>query len=288
MMAKKNNLSIEFFLLTILEIVLVTAKKDIRSLSLQIYPSWVRRGESIQLFCNYDMESNPLYSVKWYRGTLEFYRYSPFENPPEKTFPYSGIKVDLSGSNATHVILRNVGFSMSGNFSCEVTADAPSFYTATATSMLTVVDLPSSPPVLWTSHKRYSPGDLLFANCSTAPSKPSATLSFKLNDVPVGDTDTELYSTKDGLQWAVRSLYMQVLPSHFNNGMLLLQCKAEIGQVYSETTDLQLGSSKMDPIPERVHAAYPGSGSSILIQYEKHIAFLLIDYFVIAFLNLLL
>lgn len=74
----------------------VTAKKGIRSLTLQIDPAWVRRGESIQLFCNYDMESNPLYSVKWYRGTLEFYRYSPFENPPEKTFPFSGIKVDVS------------------------------------------------------------------------------------------------------------------------------------------------------------------------------------------------
>lgn len=75
---------------------IVTAKKGIRSLSLQIDPAWVRRGESIQLFCNYDMEANPLYSVKWYRGTLEFYRYSPFENPPEKTFPFSGIKVDVS------------------------------------------------------------------------------------------------------------------------------------------------------------------------------------------------
>lgn len=55
------------------------AKKGIRSISLQIDPAWVRRGESVQLFCNYDMESSPLYSVKWYRGTLEFYRYSPFE-----------------------------------------------------------------------------------------------------------------------------------------------------------------------------------------------------------------
>lgn len=54
-------------------------------------------------------------------------------------------------------------------------------------------DLPSSPPVLWTSHKRYSPGDLLFANCSTAPSKPPAILSFKLNEVPVSDFFFLLY-----------------------------------------------------------------------------------------------
>ena len=42
-------------------------------------------------------------------------------------------------SNATHVTLRNVGFNLSGNFTCEVTADAPSFYTATATNFLQVV-----------------------------------------------------------------------------------------------------------------------------------------------------
>lgn len=45
----------------------------------------------------------------------------------------------LSVSNATHVTLRNVGFNLSGNFTCEVTADAPSFYTATATNFLQVV-----------------------------------------------------------------------------------------------------------------------------------------------------
>lgn len=43
----------------------------------------------------------------------------------------------------------------------------------------------------------------------------------------------------------------QVLPSHFHQGMLLLRCKAEIGQVYSDSTELQLGSVRRDPIPER-------------------------------------
>uniref|UniRef100_A0A336K1Z5 CSON003664 protein n=1 Tax=Culicoides sonorensis TaxID=179676 RepID=A0A336K1Z5_CULSO len=262
-MAVKTQIILLIHVLCSLLHLTLAAKKGISSLSLQIDPAWVRRGESVQLFCNYDMESNPLYSVKWYRGTLEFYRYSPFENPPAKIFPYTGIKVDLSVSNATHVILRNIGFSMSGNFSCEVTADAPSFYTATATSTLTVVDLPNNPPVLWTAHKKYSAGDVLFANCSTAPSRPPATLSFKLNDFPVGNTETELQPTKDGLQWASRSLFMQLLPSHFHQGMLLLKCKAEIGQVYSDSTEIQLGASRRDPIPERVHAAYPGTGSSL-------------------------
>ncbi|GAB0088810.1 uncharacterized protein DMENIID0001_032740 [Sergentomyia squamirostris] len=70
------------------------AAKGLRNLTLSIEPAWVRRGQSAQLHCRYEMKGAPLYSVKWYRGNLEFYRYSPFDNPPAKIFPYTGIKVD--------------------------------------------------------------------------------------------------------------------------------------------------------------------------------------------------
>lgn len=45
----------------------------------------------------------------------------------------------LSVSNASHVTLRSVDFNLNGNISCEVTTESPSFYTATATSVLQVV-----------------------------------------------------------------------------------------------------------------------------------------------------
>ncbi|EDS29465.1 conserved hypothetical protein [Culex quinquefasciatus] len=73
----------------------LAASPGLRNLALVIKPPWVRRGQEAQLHCQYEMEGAPLYSVKWYRGTLEFYRYSPFENPPAKIFPFTGIKVDL-------------------------------------------------------------------------------------------------------------------------------------------------------------------------------------------------
>lgn len=44
-----------------------------------------------------------------------------------------------AASNATQVVIKNVSFGLSGNFSCEVTADSPSFSTATATAQMTVV-----------------------------------------------------------------------------------------------------------------------------------------------------
>lgn len=137
----------------------------IRNVSLLVDPAAVRRGQHATLHCIYDLDGAPLYSVKFYRGLREFYRYSPSEVPTSKTFPFPGINVDVSVvrraarrsgalifqqaffyshtqialSNVSQVVIRNVGFGLSGNFSCEVTADAPSFSTATASIQMQVV-----------------------------------------------------------------------------------------------------------------------------------------------------
>lgn len=59
-------------------------------------PGAVRRGENAVLICLYDMEGDSLYSVKWYKGRREFYRFTPKENPAMKTFPIPGINVVVS------------------------------------------------------------------------------------------------------------------------------------------------------------------------------------------------
>lgn len=45
----------------------------------------------------------------------------------------------MSQSNDSQVVIRNVGFGLAGNFSCEVTADAPLFSTGTAYSQMQVI-----------------------------------------------------------------------------------------------------------------------------------------------------
>ncbi|GFY05207.1 uncharacterized protein TNCV_2206531 [Trichonephila clavipes] len=52
----------------------------LRMLSLDV-PTAVMRGESIWLNCTLDLESDDLYSVKWYKNDVEFYRYLPRDNP---------------------------------------------------------------------------------------------------------------------------------------------------------------------------------------------------------------
>lgn len=59
-------------------------------------PQAVKRGSNALLVCNYDMENDTLYSVKWYKGRREFYRYTPKENPAMKVFPnQSGLNVEV-------------------------------------------------------------------------------------------------------------------------------------------------------------------------------------------------
>uniref|UniRef100_A0A182NCR8 Ig-like domain-containing protein n=1 Tax=Anopheles dirus TaxID=7168 RepID=A0A182NCR8_9DIPT len=66
----------------------------IRSVQLVVDPPAVRRGQHATLRCLYDLDDSPLYSVKFYRGLREFYRYSPGQQPSKKIFPFPGINVD--------------------------------------------------------------------------------------------------------------------------------------------------------------------------------------------------
>ncbi|KAH8382161.1 hypothetical protein KR009_002080, partial [Drosophila setifemur] len=252
----------------------------LRNVNLIIEPPAVRRGQHVVLRCMYDLEGAPLYSAKFYRGQLEFYRYTPGEFPNTKVFPFPGIHVDVTSSNATQVLIRNVGFGLSGNFSCEVTADAPLFSTATAVDTMQVVELPDKRPLLTTEHTRYEPGDVLRANCSTPPSRPRAELTFTINNIVITNVETQYIRTIDNLIASRISLKLQLQGIHFssanpaiysvyglnsvyghggpvyapnpNPGGLQLRCSAQIGDLYQEYKETELGTPQKDPIPARV------------------------------------
>ena len=59
-------------------------------------PAAVTPGDTVVMTCTYDLEGDDLYSVKWYKGRQEFYRYVPKELPHIKVFPMLGTNVDVS------------------------------------------------------------------------------------------------------------------------------------------------------------------------------------------------
>ena len=59
-------------------------------------PEYIQTGESADLTCSFNLGGDDLYSVKWYKGRHEFYRYMPYERPKIKIFPVKGMKINVS------------------------------------------------------------------------------------------------------------------------------------------------------------------------------------------------
>ncbi|KAE8752566.1 hypothetical protein FOCC_FOCC000688 [Frankliniella occidentalis] len=96
-----------------------------------VIPKAVRRGEDATLKCEYDLEGERLYQLKWYKGQDEFFRYTPGEGEA----PFKRER-----SSRWHVTLHKVNMSAEGRYACEVSADAPSFSTSLVEDRLIVVD----------------------------------------------------------------------------------------------------------------------------------------------------
>ncbi|KAJ8917980.1 hypothetical protein NQ315_011433 [Exocentrus adspersus] len=236
----------------------------LKNVTLTIEPEVVQRYNSSRLWCSYDLEGQDLYAVKWYRGSYEFYRYTPSEVPSTKVFPIGGITVDESRSNSTQVVLRDIEFNLSGNFSCEVTIDQ-TFITMIDSRTMLVVQLPEYSPKISVSRDPFDYGDTLKANCSTPPSRPRASLKFILNNLIVASTEPLTPRQYQETEWSDLALDMVLSEYHFNEGRLVLRCIADIDDIYHEEAALRLASAR-EPKPERVSAFDSADAVRTLLQ----------------------
>jgi hypothetical protein len=75
---------------------LSTGVGGLRNVSV-IVPVAVSPGDTVTLECSYVLEGDEeLYTVKWYKGRQEFFRYVPKELPHTRVFPLPGVNVDVS------------------------------------------------------------------------------------------------------------------------------------------------------------------------------------------------
>ncbi|XP_018332092.1 uncharacterized protein LOC108741699 [Agrilus planipennis] len=225
---------------------------SLKDVTLILDPEVVQRYHHCTLRCTYNDEGADLYTVKFFRGIHEFYRFTPSESPNTKVFPVPGINVDINNSSSTQVVLRNIDFQLSGNFTCEVTTDFL-FSTGMDTKTMTVVELPKHPPTISVGRGLLDYGLTLHANCSSPPSRPPATLKFLLNNMTVARTEPIPVSKFKDAQWSDLILDLPLSEFHFSRGRLFLVCVAEILDIYKEVAELRLDSAR-EPVPERVSA----------------------------------
>ncbi|XP_078041270.1 uncharacterized protein LOC144472230 [Augochlora pura] len=212
----------------------------LRMTALQI-PQHVVLNETVRMQCNFNMDDEKLYSVKWYKDGHEFYRFVPQDNPRVQTFLVPGVNVNTDNSTEKSVVLKNVNLTSSGRYRCEVSAEAPAFQTVSDHADMTVVVLPDEGPRITGGRSRYQVGEVVRMNCTSAPSKPAALLTWFINGDPA---DTQYLKgphitavDEKGLETAVLGLEFRVANKHFKRGDMKLKCLATIATVYLQSNE---------------------------------------------------
>ncbi|KAH1027332.1 hypothetical protein HUJ05_000862 [Dendroctonus ponderosae] len=215
-------------------------------------PAVARVKDTIILQCNYDLENQLLYTVKWYKAGKEFYRFIPRELPHSKVFPMTGVHVDkerfflkvpstfqLNKSTSREVVLRNVQVEVSGTYTCEVSSDAPDFDTKMDSAHIFVVDYPFEDPLLAIDKNLVDIGDYIKANCSTFPSYPAANISWYLNGMKVRHNFLERFESNPEFAPSKRNYYstssgveLIVTDDTFRDGKAILSCVATLFKIY--------------------------------------------------------
>ncbi|XP_034249998.1 uncharacterized protein LOC117650580 [Thrips palmi] len=235
-------------------------------------PHAVSPGDDVYMRCRYNLDNDQLYTVKWYKGRQEFFRYVPKELPNTKVFPLPGVNVDVSLSDAHQVVLKAVRLNMSGKYRCEVSADQPNFHTEMVAGELHVVYLPGDDsPVLMAEKQRYSIGDTLRANCTVRGAHPAANVTWLLNDVKINSSSERTFPTplgygrpgsKAGKQQSpaanryavaaaaledeakrvttLSTLELEVGPESFQYGKARLQCRSAMWALWERNAMLTL------------------------------------------------
>jgi len=147
-------------------------------------PTYAVKGRQAVLTCDFDLEGQALYSVKWYKSGLEFYRYIPGNKRPMTYYVRAGVRVDKKHSDERQVTLKDLSMKSTGRYRCEVSTEAPTFETVSSYGDMIVVVLPERGPRISGGRERYDVGDLVDVNCTSSNSKPAAQLQWLVNDQP--------------------------------------------------------------------------------------------------------
>ncbi|XP_011297091.1 uncharacterized protein [Fopius arisanus] len=200
------------------------------------------RQEKVMLRCEYELSpGETLYQVRWYKDGNEFFRYAPTFNPPGEDFNVTGVRVSRVDSNDTVVVLlQHTNIQMNtetevgigGTYACEVMEDRPSFDTKYDMGNLTIAVLPQQNPALGGLRSHYQLGDVLEAECTSAPSYPTAELTFYLKDIQVTKALTRQLPDSGRIDGKVVSstrleLSLPLQREYFNaSGSLSLTCRS--------------------------------------------------------------
>lgn len=194
----------------------------------------------MQLRCEYDLENAELYSVKWYKNNVEFYRYLPSDAPPGQSYELLGTYVQHSRSDKNNVFLEKTDLNTEGMYGCEVSTEGPGFKTVKGERELRIYVMPEEGPVMEGFQPRYQVGDPVNVTCFSRPSKPMASLTWMVNNKEVPskyETRAGITRHENGLQSTSVTLHFDVRPEHVARGSIRFKCIASVTQAHSRSSE---------------------------------------------------
>lgn len=198
-------------------------------------PAYTLRGKNVSLECRYDLETEELYTISWYKDQEQFYRYIISRGSSKKdSYPVAGVKVDKDKSNDHQVVLKNTSLHTSGQYKCEIVAEKPSFQVISGEANMEVIALSQDKPAIVGEEKVYASGDVLALNCTSGKSRPAAQLKWFVNGQQV-KPDSEMVFEQHGLYSTISSLMLMLEPGHLTGDKINVRCEAT---VRSNRTDI--------------------------------------------------
>ncbi|XP_074033578.1 uncharacterized protein [Leptinotarsa decemlineata] len=272
-------------LFAVLWFAVFTGTTALKEVSVTI-PMAVKIMDTVTLHCKYDLEGEPLYTVKWYKGTKEFYRYIPKELPNTQMFPLPGIDVDMQKSSPYKVVLKNVQPEVTGRYKCEVSSDAPNFYTYMQSGYMYVIDVPVEDPILQMDKEILDFGYRLRGNCTAPSSYPAANITWLLNGKKINatylrviqppDTFTKIatHGVKRVPLITLSGLELEVDENTFQGGKVRLSCVASVFNLYKKEKEIVLEEDRPRPRPSSVLGTRDASTSGIASKANIYIIFI--------------
>ncbi|CAG9792367.1 unnamed protein product [Diatraea saccharalis] len=142
----------------------------------------------------------------------------------------------VAGSDQNRVILTEVDRTLTGEYQCEVSADAPLFHTDIKSAEMVVVEPPLMGPNVTSDRMTYVGGDHIRANCSSPPSLPAANITWYVNEQMVpGFTANHVNNFSNGYASSLATLELEAallspVPT------LMIRCEASIFDVWKATS----------------------------------------------------
>ncbi|XP_047737909.1 uncharacterized protein LOC108676436 [Hyalella azteca] len=237
-----------------------------------VAPPWLAVGGSGDLECQFSLGSETLYSIKWYQGINEIYRYTPGKVRTQQVFHNNFLSVDVNKSSGGKVHVTNVTVGADGAFRCEVSGEAPRFYTDYGVANVRIIALPASGPELRGVQELYVPDDWVQLTCIASETRPAPVLTFSINGKEPRAGWLEPPSTSagaDGLfttTLRLRFYLREHLIQDAADGAVRVRCTSHVPGLYHESTDVLL-HTRAQQARASGHEGRVAAGGRLLTSY---------------------